>query len=371
MLRKFISSIRPATEIGSGGAKDSQSVKVVFLPNVKMANKRASLAAEAGPNPLREIHGFRENGVTPYERDLHSFPLNPLAKKGSFLAGLDPLRALKVLIFDRHADVIVSVFESNIFFVLLLRRFFRFKPKIVLWEVSGRGWSKRDKVLDYVVPRVDHVFVLTQEQKEKVGSLYNLRNPVELVGFAIDDQFFAPSPGKTLDEGYVLAVGDDISRDYPTLIEACRIAGLPLKLRSGAKFDTSGGSESLVSAVGRLTYKELRDLYLGARVVVVPLKSADYPGGITAVFEAMAMGKPLIAARTGTTSDFISHGQDGILVTPQSSSELSKELIVLWNNKELRDKLGNNARQRLDKNFSYDSYIKRFATYLRKVAAVR
>jgi glycosyltransferase involved in cell wall biosynthesis len=370
MLKKLVSLITRANKTQID-IKGTPHVKVVFLPNVKMANKRANIIIEDGPNPLREIQGFAKNGVSFFERDLHSFPLNLLANKGSFLAGLDPLRALKVLLFDRHADVIVSVFESNIFFILLLGRFFRFKPKVVLWEVSGRGWPKRDKVLDYVLPRVDHVLVLTKHQKKQVDSLYKLRNPAALLGFAIDDCFFLADQQKKPDRGYVLAVGDDVSRDYSTLIEACRGLSLPLKIRSSAKFVIPEESKSLISTVGRLTYTELRDLYDGATVVVVPLKLADYPGGITAVFEAMAMGKPLIASRTGTTSDFISNGEDGILITPECSAELSNAIITVWNNKELAKKLGDSARARLDKEFSYDSYIKRFALHLRRISTTQ
>lgn len=251
MLKKtFLSTILAIEDKVS--VRTTKPVNAVFLPNVKMRKKRSSLLAEAGPDPVRKIQGFTENGVAFFERDLHAFPLNPLARKGSFLAGFDPFRALKVLLFDRNADVIVSVFESNIFFVLLLRRLFRFKPKIVLWEVSGRGWPKRDKVLDYVLPRVDHVFVLTKDQKKQVDSLYSLRNPAEILGFAIDDCFFSADPQKQRDEGYVLAVGDDVSRDYTTLIKACSDLRLPVKLRSNAKLVIPDESKSFVSIVGRL-----------------------------------------------------------------------------------------------------------------------
>src|SRR5690242_10070022 len=107
-------------DVASGSAVDStprKPGKAAFLANVRMRERRMKLIAEGGPNPLREFDGFVANGVAFEERDLHPYPLNPLAKKGSFFAGLDPLRALKVLLFDRDADVIVSVFESNIFFI--------------------------------------------------------------------------------------------------------------------------------------------------------------------------------------------------------------------------------------------------------------
>ncbi len=331
-----------------------------------MGTKRAALITEGGPDPLRESNGFQQNGVRPSERDLHAFPWNPLVKKGSLLAGLDLLRALKVLLFDRKADVIVSVFESNVFFILLLRKIFRFKPNIVLWEVSGRGWAKRDKILDFVVPRVDHVFVLTEDQRRKVEAQYALRNSAQVLGFAIDDEFFR-STRQHVDGRYVLAVGDDASRDYPTLIEACRLAGLPLKLRSNAKFSVPKDA-SHVSFVGRLSYKELRDLYEGASIVVVPLNPVDYPGGITAIYEAMAMSKAVVVSRTAMTADFLAHREDGIFVDPEDANMLSKELSALWGDLSAREALGIAARKRLEQDFSYEQYIQRFATLLRQAA---
>jgi glycosyltransferase involved in cell wall biosynthesis len=355
--------IAPASQPGLSG----RSVHAVFLPNVRMGPRRIALVEEGGPNPAREACGFKQYGVKQIERDLHTFPWNPLAKKGTLLAGLDLLRALKVLLFDRRADVIVSVFESNVFFVLMLRKLFRFKPKIALWEVSGRGWRIRDKILDYVVPRVDQVFVLTEAQRIKVEATYRLRNPAQLLGFAIDDEFFRPTSRGNDDQGFVLAVGDDVSRDYPTLIEACRLAGLPLKLRSNAKFKMPVDA-SHVSFVGRLSYKELRDLYERATIVVVPLQPVDYPGGITAIYEAMAMAKPLVASRTSMTASFITHRESGVFVDPEDVIGMSKELLALWNDKPARDALGAGARQQLERHFSYDRYIHRFATLLRQTA---
>lgn len=342
------------------------AIRAVFLPNVKMGIKRAAILAEQGPDLDRERRLFQHFGVTSVERDLHSFPWNPLAKKGTLLAGLDLLRALKVLLFERKADVIVSVFESNAFFILLLRKLFFFKPKIVLWEVSGRGWALRDKILDYVVPRVDHVLVLTEDQRAKVEARYQLRNPAKVVGFAVDDEFFRSVPGSP-DGRYVLAVGDDVSRDYPTLVEACRLAGLPLKLRSNAKFPMPENA-SHVSLVGRLSYKELRQLYQGASIVVVPLKPADYPGGITAIYEAMSMGKPLVLSRTTMTAGFITHGEDGMFVEPGDALALSKELSTLWNDLPAAAALGQAARAKLEREFSYDRYMRRFASLLRQAA---
>lgn len=63
----------------------------------------------------------------------------------------------------------VAVGESNIAVILLLRRILRFKPRVVLREVSGWGWGwgwpKRDRVADFVRPAGDGVSALTPHQK--------------------------------------------------------------------------------------------------------------------------------------------------------------------------------------------------------------
>lgn len=68
---------------------------------------------------------------------------------------------------SRKVELMVAVGESNIAVILLLRRILRFKPRVVLREVSGWGWGwpKRDRVADFVRPAVDGVSALTPHQK--------------------------------------------------------------------------------------------------------------------------------------------------------------------------------------------------------------
>jgi hypothetical protein len=55
---------------------------------------------------------------------------------------------------------------------------------------------------------------------------------VEAIGHGIDTNFWHPCPAPV--EDYVLAVGDDGSRDYAALLEAASAAGLPVVLRSAS-----------------------------------------------------------------------------------------------------------------------------------------
>src|SRR5882757_10378149 len=67
-----------------------------------------------------ETRGFRTELL-----NLNPWPFNPLARKHPIFRALDPLRALKALIFRRRADIAFCTYESSAILLLLLRKIFR------------------------------------------------------------------------------------------------------------------------------------------------------------------------------------------------------------------------------------------------------
>lgn len=72
------------------------------------------------------------------------------------------------------------------------------------------------------------------------------------------------------------------------------------------------------------------------------------------LLEAMACGRPVIGSDIPGINDVISHGENGILVPPKNSEALADAIMLLMENKELRNRLGRNARQFVIKNYSWD-----------------
>jgi glycosyltransferase involved in cell wall biosynthesis len=63
--------------------------------------------------------------------------------------------------------------------------------------------------------------------------------------------------------------------------------------------------------------------------------------------EAMHMGKPVIAARSGGLVDIVSDGETGILVPPQDPHALCNAMQSLLNNPDERASMGKMAKQRV------------------------
>jgi glycosyltransferase involved in cell wall biosynthesis len=338
-------------------------MKIVLLSN----RRHAAASTEAGSNPHLLQTCLAAEGFIVKRRELNGIKLNPLAKCGTFYAGFDVVRATLVLLWDRKADVIVSVGESNIVLILLLGRLLRFKPRIVLREVSHPGWTMRDKVVAFVLPKVDLVLTLTQHHTAWVERNYRLKNRPVCAGFAIDEGFFQPRG--LADGNYILAVGDDCGRDYPTLIAACRDTPYHLVLRTDSCPAIPEDMRTRVSVMGRLSNVELRDLYEAATVVVVPLIEVDHPSGITTLFEAMALGCAVVASNNGTAREFIKDGENGILTPVGEPQALRNAVARLMNDTQLRLRLGRMARKRIEDHFSYAAYVQRFAAGLRSALA--
>lgn len=82
--------------------------------------------------------------------------------------------------------------------------------------------------------------------------------------------------------------------------------------------------------------------------------------GLT-VLEAFAAGIPVLAPRAGGVVENIHHGSNGFLYTPQDSEDFAQKLKLLVENPSLRQEMGRNGRQGLEK-YSWDNTVQNLVT---------
>jgi glycosyltransferase involved in cell wall biosynthesis len=71
---------------------------------------------------------------------------------------------------------------------------------------------------------------------------------------------------------------------------------------------------------------------------------SSYEGLGCVYLEAMACAKPAIGCRGQGIEEIIEHGRTGMLVTPENEHELTDSMLTLLRDKELRQRMGRNAR---------------------------
>ena len=109
--------------------------------------------------------------------------------------------------------------------------------------------------------------------------------------------------------------------------------------------------ERVPGALGFVPHDELGPLYDRAAVVAVPSRREGF--GV-ACAEAMAHGRPVVAAAVGGLLDLVVDEETGLLVPPGDVGALREALRRLLADEELRARLGANARRRAEETLSWE-----------------
>lgn len=91
----------------------------------------------------------------------------------------------------------------------------------------------------------------------------------------------------------------------------------------------------------------------------------------TALLDAMAMGLPCVATRTGGIVDAITDGHDGVLVPPRDPSVLAAAIVDLWKDEPRRRALAARAVQTVDERFTVDRMVEGTLAVYRRALELR
>lgn len=91
-----------------------------------------------------------------------------------------------------------------------------------------------------------------------------------------------------------------------------------------------------------------------AELSVSVLPSVTGEGLPNSVLESMAAGLPVVATRSGGTSEAVVDGATGLLVPPSNAGALADAIVSLMADGALRTRLGQAGRQRVEERFSLE-----------------
>jgi glycosyltransferase involved in cell wall biosynthesis len=311
-----------------------------MLPPIAWLPARATWQPGAGPDPTALDRALAAHGIDSVVIDPLRWPWNPFARHHPLLRGIDPLRALRVLLGWRRADAVLCVFEGPALPLVLLRRLLRFRPRLLMWDIGLTDqWRLRQRVQQLVVPRLDAILVLGSNQAGEIARRWPAHPQVHWIGHGIDTDFFQPLPRSG--SGGIVAVGDDDGRDYPVLLDAVRGLTTAVTLRSAVTLDPPPNLRQLRE---RLSFPALRQLYADAEVVALPLAPRPHAGGVTTLLEASAMGCAIVVSDSPGLRDWCRDGETCLVVPCGDAAAMRGALLRLLADPDLRDRLGRSAR---------------------------
>ena len=224
-------------------------------------------------------------------------------------------------------------------------------------------WHSFLKMQIQVAKKLKSVIVVSESSKEDIHNDFGLKKSVmSVILNGIDTDAYYP---------------DETVQKVPLRIVTTASADVPLKgldfllkafasvkdIHSNASLQIIGGSKKgghtkrLIKKLGiekditfnkNLSFKEVRDLYCSADIVVIP---SLYEGFGFAVGEAMACKVPVITTSGGAIPEVIK--DCGIIVEPGKSKELEKAILTLLPNEELKKSLAEKGFQRICKDLQW------------------
>jgi glycosyltransferase involved in cell wall biosynthesis len=246
-----------------------------------------------------------------------------------------------------------------------------------LRKINWPVYSIVDRVaVDYI----DEILVLSRVAEGYVREAYN--RPSRVVRSGIDADRFSQATGKTIRERY------DLRDDFVLLqvgnielnkrqIDAVKALQILTKRHTGIKlvFDGGGRRDELVRLAEKLgvqdkvlflrssSDEELAEVYAACDAFLFP---AQITWGL-AVVEAMAAGKPVVLSEKCGASEIVQDSINGLLVEHAKPAEIARKVELLVNDGGLRRKLGENAREYVVKNLSWEKYAIRMEAVFERV----
>ena len=223
-----------------------------------------------------------------------------------------------------------------------------------------RGIRRLAKRLIYLTPfRADTMYAVSSFVAQRIGAracypaarTHVIRNGIDLNRFAGGAANAAQGPLRVFLAGRATKF-----KGVQTLIEATRLLnardGLPSfvvryagdgpEMEAFREQAREGGIDGTFTFLGSLP--DIRAELAAADIVVVPSIWGD--ASPLAAIEALAAGKPVIAARAGGLPEIVGGADTGVLVPPGDAEALADALGALLTDKPRRIALGENALRR-------------------------
>ncbi|HSN84643.1 MAG TPA: glycosyltransferase family 4 protein [Polyangiales bacterium] len=249
---------------------------------------------------------------------------------------------------------IITVFPQLPALIGLRQRFSRKKHPLVAWlfnvGVCYPGW--RGSVSRFALADVDR-FV---SHSRREGDMY-----AEWLGLPRERFVFVPIQKPEIpveyeedqEDPFVLLQGS-AHRDFPTFIEAVKRLGLRAVIVSGPRALEGIDVPPNVETPFGVSKADCLRLAQQARVNVVPMIRDDEAtaAGHVTIAETMWMKRPLIVSNCNGADDYVIDGENGYLVEPHSVDALADAIKKLWDDADLRSRIGAQAYDHARRTFS-------------------
>lgn len=228
--------------------------------------------------------------------------------------------------------------------------------KSIIGALEGEYYRLKNiykKKIDYIITPSEFYKKKLEQDGIPETRIQHIHNFVDIKQYEIE----------ILDEGYALYFGRlSEEKGILNLIKAFA------KLESGMLYIAGEGPEKekieeiisnnnlqdRVKLLGFLKAEQMKEKIRKCKFVIVP--SIWYENCPYSVMETLAIGKPVIGANIGGIPELVKDNESGLIYEYNNIDDLKSKMEILFNNQELVNKLGKNAKEQATKLYTKEVY---------------
>ena len=266
---------------------------------------------------------------------------------------------------------LLTVFPQLALAAGLLKRVLGRPLPIIAWSFNlGQdfsGWKAR--LARIGLQAVERIVVHSRREIETYAAAFGLpRERFVFVPFSVN--VLHPTVEEEAGRPFLLAMGT-ANRDYRCLFEAVRGLDLPVLVVAGPHATEGLDVPPNVELRHGLSLEACHALAQQARLSVVPILNTFSASGQVTVIEAMMFGRCVISTHSIGTEDFVTDGENGLLVPAADPGALRCAILAAWNDAPLRQRIGAAARCYALDHLTHEAAARRMAELCDEVRHAR
>jgi glycosyltransferase involved in cell wall biosynthesis len=190
--------------------------------------------------------------------------------------------------------------------------------------------------------RVDRFVVASSMERDLYADYFEIEaGRIDVLLWSIEPPTGELSKPARFGQGrYICAIGSQ-ARDYATLIESMRmLPNVQLILVASTDSLPSGPIPPNVRVMTHIPLADAMNVLAHCEFMVLPLRGAAVPCGHVTVVSALHMGKAILATDSSGLHDYLIDGRNALLVPDGDSKRLAAQMERLFDEPELRTRLG-------------------------------
>lgn len=357
-------------------------MKLLLLNNYDIAGIAEKRRSENDDAPAQHLWGYHLLAAHDIDADILAFNgsafLKSLGDRLKIFGDLD--QQWRLLRRARTVDIVYSgQFLTTPLYALGRRLGLVKTPIVAIAYQSPRGRSRFWKFYTRnFLGGHDRIMSLS---KAVIDDLIGLGVPEEklsLIGWGVDLAYYTPAE-RPRDGAPVIVSAGKTHRDFPTLLGAFDGIDCPLKifgagsLKSDAPGLPFGPNVTVIETM--ISWQTFIDEFRDAYAIAIPLDMTTIKFhnaiGLTALTEAMAVGKPVIMTRNDYVGIDIEKEGIGIWVDEGDIDGWRRAVTALIADPEKADAMGKKARALAEAHYNIDRFTATLADVCRDVVSDR